>query len=66
MAEGRREVKGEKAEKGGSGTKKKNVMCRVLNTGILSCLIRRQQLIHMPLTFRVISPGEDDYWLLRW
>lgn len=65
MAEGRRKVKGEKAEKGGSGTKKKNVMYSVLNIGSLPCLIRRQQLIHMPLTFRVISPGEDDCWLLR-
>lgn len=60
MAEGRRKVKGEKAEKERSGSKKKKVMCRVLNIGSRPCLIRRQQLVHMPLIFRVISPGEDD------
>lgn len=33
MAEGRRKAKGEKAEKGGNGTMKKNGMCRFLNIG---------------------------------
>lgn len=59
MAEGRKKAKGEKAEKGENGTMTKNGMCRFLNIENWPRLIKRQQLVHMPLTFR------DVCWLLR-